>query len=32
MEKGRAAMEEINDTMGLAFDERDLEYYTALFR
>lgn len=32
MEKGRKALEEINDVMGLAFDEQDLQYYTKLFR
>ncbi|GFP86367.1 probable phosphoribosylformylglycinamidine synthase chloroplastic/mitochondrial [Phtheirospermum japonicum] len=31
MEKGRKALEEINDEMGLAFDEQDLQYYTKLF-
>ncbi|XP_027169020.1 probable phosphoribosylformylglycinamidine synthase, chloroplastic/mitochondrial [Coffea eugenioides] len=32
MEKGRKALEEINEQMGLAFDEQDLQYYTKLFR
>lgn len=32
MEKGREALEEINEQMGLAFDEQDLQYYTKLFR
>ncbi|GFZ14937.1 purine biosynthesis 4 [Actinidia rufa] len=32
MERGREALEEINEKMGLAFDEQDLEYYTKLFR
>lgn len=32
MEKGRQALEEINQVMGLAFDEQDLQYYTKLFR
>lgn len=32
MERGRIALEEINEKMGLAFDEQDLEYYTQLFR
>ncbi|KAL0807758.1 hypothetical protein Bca101_100250 [Brassica carinata] len=32
MEKGREALEEINQKMGLAFDEQDLQYYTRLFR
>ncbi|KAL9676468.1 hypothetical protein QQ045_004682 [Rhodiola kirilowii] len=32
MEKGRRALEEINQEMGLAFDEQDLEFYTRLFR
>ncbi|XP_051116173.1 probable phosphoribosylformylglycinamidine synthase, chloroplastic/mitochondrial [Andrographis paniculata] len=31
MEKGRKALEEINEEMGLAFDEQDLQYYTKLF-
>ncbi|KAM7270082.1 hypothetical protein ACFE04_029296 [Oxalis oulophora] len=31
MEKGRKALEEINQEMGLAFDEQDLKYYTHLF-
>ncbi|KAJ0578913.1 putative phosphoribosylformylglycinamidine synthase [Helianthus annuus] len=32
MEKGRQALEEINQQMGLAFDEQDLQYYTKLFK
>ncbi|KAI4338084.1 hypothetical protein L6164_016436 [Bauhinia variegata] len=32
LEKGRKALEEINQEMGLAFDDQDLEYYTWLFR
>ncbi|XP_024542306.1 probable phosphoribosylformylglycinamidine synthase, chloroplastic/mitochondrial [Selaginella moellendorffii] len=32
MEKGRLALEEINKSMGLAFDEDDLKYYTKLFQ
>ncbi|KAL4565824.1 hypothetical protein LXL04_029930 [Taraxacum kok-saghyz] len=32
MEKGRKALEEINQQMGLAFDEQDLQYYTKLFK
>ena len=32
MEKGRAALEEINEEMGLAFDDWDLDYYVKLFR
>ncbi|KAE9450141.1 hypothetical protein C3L33_17954, partial [Rhododendron williamsianum] len=32
VERGREALEEINQKMGLAFDEHDLEYYTKLFR
>ncbi|KAG8390030.1 hypothetical protein BUALT_Bualt01G0040800 [Buddleja alternifolia] len=32
MERGRKALEEINEEMGLAFDEQDLQYYTQLFR
>ncbi|KAG6402108.1 hypothetical protein SASPL_138980 [Salvia splendens] len=31
METGRKALEEINEEMGLAFDEQDLQYYTKLF-
>jgi len=31
LEEGRAALERINREMGLAFDERDLDYYTDLF-
>ena len=32
MEQGRKALEEINQEMGLAFDDQDLLYYTKLFR
>ncbi|PON96657.1 Phosphoribosylformylglycinamidine synthase [Trema orientale] len=32
MESGRKALEEINQELGLAFDEQDLQYYTRLFR
>ncbi|CAK9135648.1 unnamed protein product [Ilex paraguariensis] len=32
MERGRKALEEINEEMGLAFDEQDLQYYTKLFK
>jgi len=32
LERGRSALEELNDTMGLAFDDWDLDYYTRLFR
>ncbi|XP_065870087.1 probable phosphoribosylformylglycinamidine synthase, chloroplastic/mitochondrial [Euphorbia lathyris] len=32
MERGRKALEEINQEMGLAFDEQDLQYYTRLFK
>lgn len=32
MEEGRAALEKINQEMGLGFDEFDLDYYTNLFR
>lgn len=32
LKNGRRALEEINKEMGLAFDERDLEYYTNLFK
>ena len=32
LERGRAALEELNREMGLAFDDRDLDYYTELFR
>ena len=31
LREGRAALERVNREMGLAFDERDLDYYTALF-
>ena len=31
MTKGRAALEEMNAELGLAFDEWDLDYYTKLF-
>jgi len=32
MEEGRSALEKINDTKGLGFDDFDLDYYTDLFR
>ncbi|GKY95882.1 hypothetical protein MPSEU_000548800 [Mayamaea pseudoterrestris] len=32
MEEGRAALERINNEMGLGFDDHDLDYYTELFR
>ncbi|KAJ6322735.1 hypothetical protein OIU77_012556 [Salix suchowensis] len=32
MERGRKALEEINQGMGLAFDVQDLQYYTRLSR
>jgi phosphoribosylformylglycinamidine synthase len=32
LEQGRGALERINQEMGLAFDDWDLDYYTALFR
>ena len=32
MERGRAALEEINQEMGLGFDDFDLDYYTNLFK
>ncbi|KAI3841965.1 hypothetical protein MKX03_032638 [Papaver bracteatum] len=32
MGRGRKALEEINEKMGLAFDEQDFQYYTRLFR
>lgn len=32
MEKGRTALEELNEEMGLAFDDWDLDFYTQLFR
>ncbi|KAL6009834.1 hypothetical protein ACLOJK_000264 [Asimina triloba] len=32
IERGREALEEINEKMGLAFDDQDLQYYTKLFR
>jgi phosphoribosylformylglycinamidine synthase len=31
LDQGRAALEEVNRTMGLAFDDWDLDYYTRLF-
>lgn len=32
MNKGKEALREVNEKLGLAFDEQDLEYYTHLFR
>lgn len=32
MEEGRSALEKVNRSMGLAFDDWDLDYYTHLFR
>jgi phosphoribosylformylglycinamidine synthase len=32
IERGEAALEEINVKMGLAFDKQDIDYYTHLFR
>ncbi len=32
LEKGRAALEAINEELGLAFDEQDLAYYTRMFQ
>jgi len=32
MKEGRAALEKINEEMGLGFDDFDLDYYTDLFR
>ncbi|KAA6424168.1 MAG: putative phosphoribosylformylglycinamidine chloroplastic mitochondrial-like [Trebouxia sp. A1-2] len=32
MSQGAAALEQINEELGLAFDEWDLKYYTALFQ
>jgi hypothetical protein len=32
IEEGRAALETINQEMGLGFDEFDLDYYTNLFK
>jgi len=32
MAEGRTALERINDELGLAFDDWDLDFYTALFR
>ncbi len=32
LEKGRAALEQINEELGLAFDEQDLVYYTRMFQ
>jgi phosphoribosylformylglycinamidine synthase len=31
LENGRAALEEINQSMGLGFDDHDLDYYTKIF-
>jgi len=31
LSRGRKALEEINSRLGLAFDDRDLDYYTGLF-
>ncbi|XP_026686350.1 phosphoribosylformylglycinamidine synthase-like [Diaphorina citri] len=32
MGKGKVALQEVNQKLGLAFDEWDLEYYTDIFR
>lgn len=32
IERGREALEDINEKMGLAYDEQDIQYYTRLFR
>lgn len=32
MKEGRAALEKLNDEMGLGFDDFDLDYYTHLFK
>ena len=32
MKEGRAALERINESMGLGFDDFDLDYYTNLFK
>jgi phosphoribosylformylglycinamidine synthase len=32
MSEGRAALERINEELGLSFDDKDLDYYTAMFR
>ncbi|XP_022908995.2 phosphoribosylformylglycinamidine synthase [Onthophagus taurus] len=32
MKRGRDALKEINDELGLAFDDADLDYYTDLFK
>jgi phosphoribosylformylglycinamidine synthase len=32
MEEGRAALEALNNEMGLGFDDHDLDYYTDLFK
>ena len=32
LQEGRAALEKVNKSLGLAFDDWDLEYYTKLFR
>jgi len=32
LRRGRSALEDMNDILGLGLDERDVEYYLALFR
>lgn len=32
MERGRVALEELNQSMGLGFDDFDLDYYTKIFK
>ncbi|XP_053691079.1 phosphoribosylformylglycinamidine synthase [Sabethes cyaneus] len=32
LEKGKAALKEVNEKLGLAFDEWDMQYYTNLFQ
>ena len=32
LEEGRSALEKVNESMGLAFDDWDLDYYTHLFQ
>ena len=31
MAQGRAALSEVNKSMGLGFDDQDLDFYTQLF-
>lgn len=32
MSEGRAALEKVNEELGLGFDDFDLDYYTNLFK